>query len=225
MVLVELTAAMSVGQTGGVDDDALSAAARIVMYLRADNTYDAPAGQPEITVYYSIGRRDGNGTPIGPPPLANGERGWAYFNAQSGRWELVERDRGPWRFELAASLSPGGSASAELVAWNGSTWATTGESIAVYDSLDMFGGDAGARGLAIWSADSQRWEIIQIDSCECSAAEPTCITVLTDVTKVDADLIFARKQICLPASVTITDLTNLVIEGCCADEGGGTGGT
>ena len=225
MMLVELTEAMSVGQTGGVDDDALSGTARVVTYLRGDNAYDAPAGQAEVTVYYSLGRRDGSGTPVGPPPLASGERGWAFFNAQSGRWELVERDRGPWRFELTASLAPGDSATAEMVAWNGSTWATTGETISVYDSLNMFGGDAGARGLVVWCADSQRWEILQIDSCECSSAELTCITVLTDVSLVDANLVFARKQICLPASVTITDLTALVIEGCCSEGGGGTGGT
>jgi hypothetical protein len=225
MALVEMTGAMSVGQTGGSDDDSLSGTARIVTYLRSDNTYQAPSGQPEITVYYSIGRRDGGGTPVGPPPLASGDRGWAFFNAQSGRWELVERDRGPWRFELTASLSPGGSAAAELVAWNGSTWEATGEAVTVYDSLDMFGGDDGAWGLAIWCADSQRFEVIQIDSCECSSAELTCITVLTDVSMVEENLIFARKQICLPASVTIADLTSLTIEGCCAGEGGGTGGT
>ncbi len=220
MTLVEMTGAMAVGQTGGVDDDALSGTARFVTYLRSDNAYDAPAGQPEITVYHSLGRRNGSGTPIGPPPLAAGERGWAFFNAQSGRWELVERDGGPWRFELSAALSPGGSATAELVAWNGSAWATTGESIAVYDSLDMFGGDAGARGLIVWSADSQRWEVTQIDSCECSSAELTCVTVLTGVSMVEENLIFTRKQLCLPGSVTITDLTSLTIEGCCG--GGGT---
>ncbi|MEX2187515.1 MAG: hypothetical protein WD875_12005 [Pirellulales bacterium] len=220
MTLVEMIGAMSVGQTGGVDDDAISGAARMVTYSRTDNAYDAPAGQPEITVYHSLGRRDGGGTPIGPPPLAIGERGWAFFNAQSGRWELVERDRGPWRFELTGTLSPGGSATAELVAWNGSAWATTGDSITVYDSLAMFGGGAGARGLIVWSADSQRWEIIQIDSCECSSAELTCVTVLTDVSMVDLNLIFTRKQLCLPASVTISDLVSLTIEGCC-----GSGGT
>ena len=35
---------------------------------------------------------------------------------------------------------------------------------------------------------------------------------------VDANLVFTRKQLCLPASVTISDLTNLVVEGCCADD-------
>jgi hypothetical protein len=223
MVLVEMTGTMSVGQTGGTDDDALSGTASVVAYHRGDNAYAAATELAEITVYYSLGRQ-ASGTPVGPPPLATGERGWAFFNAQSGRWELVERDRGPWRFELTEPIAAGGSASAELVAWNGSAWATTGESIAVYDSLDMFGGDTGARGMAVWCADSQRWEILQIDSCECSSAELTCITVLTGVSLVDENLVFTRKQLCLPASVTISDLTSISIEGCCAGEGGGTGG-
>jgi hypothetical protein len=219
MVLFELTGAMDVGESGGTDDDAVSGTARIVSYSRTDNNYVAPAGQPTFAVYYSVGPRDGGGAPIGPAPLAVGDRGWAFFNAQSGRWELVERDRGPWRFELTGALTPGGSATAELVEWNGSAWVTTGQTISVYDSLEMFGGGAGARGLVFWRGDSQRWEIAQVDSCECSAAEPTCITVLTGVAVVDENLVFTRKQICLPASVTITDLTSLSIEGCCG--GGG----
>lgn len=218
LALVELTGAMSVGATGGADDDALSGTARIVRYSRADNVYAAPAGEPEIVVYYSVGPRDGSGVPLGPAPLAEGDRGWAFFNAQSGRWELVERDRGPWRFELTGTLSAGGNATAELVAWNGSAWATTGETITVYDALEMFGGAAGARGLVFWRGDSERWEIVQIDSCPCTAEEPTCITVLTGVSVVDENLVFTRKQICLPASVAITDLTSVSIEGCC---GGG----
>ncbi len=217
LMLVELTGAMSVGETGGVDDDAWSGSARIVAYQRADNAYAASTEQADITLYYSLGRQDG-GVPVGPPPLAMGERAWVFFNAQSGRWELVERDRGPWRFELTGSLTPGGSAAAELVAWNGSAWAATGEAITVYDSLDMFGGAAGARGLVFWRADSERWEIAQIDSCECSSAELTCVTVLTGVSMVDANLVFTRKQLCLPASVTVSDLTNVVVEGCCADD-------
>lgn len=217
MALFELVGAMGLGQTGGVDDDAFSGTARIVSYSRADNAYVAPAGQPQIVVYYSVGPRDGSGVPIGPSPLAVGDRGWGFFNAQSGRWELVERDRGPWRFELTGTLSVGGSATAELVAWNGSAWATTGQSITVYDALEMFGGDVGARGLVTWRGDSSRWEIAQIDSCECAAGEPNCITVLTGVSVVDENLIFTRKQICLPASVEISDLSSLAIEGCCGE--------
>jgi hypothetical protein len=219
MALVEFTGAMTLGATSGVDDDALSGVARIVSYSRADNVYGAPAGQPEVSVYYSVGPRDGGGAPLGPAPLAVGDRGWAFFNAHSGRWELVERDRGPWRFELTSTLSPGGSGTAEIVAWDGIAWTTTGQTITVYDSLDMFGGVAGARGLVTWRSDSQRWEITQIDSCECSAAGPTCINVLTGVSVSGENLVFSRVQLCLPASVTITELTSLSVEGCCGGDG------
>lgn len=223
MALVELTGAMARGATGGVDDDALSGTARVVTYQRAGNAYSASTEQADVTVYYSLGRHAG-GVPVGPPPLTLGDRGWVFFNAQSGRWELVERDRGPWRFKLTGTLTPGGSATAELVAWNGSAWVPTGETITIYDSLDMFGGVAGARGLVFWCADSARWEIAQIDSCECASAELTCITVLTGVAMVDENLVFTRKQVCLPAMVTISELANLVIEGCCAGDGEPTEG-
>lgn len=139
MALVEITGAMARGETSGVDDDALSGTARVVTYQRSGNVYDASTEHADITVFYSIGRQAG-GAPVGPPPLSTGDRGWVFFNAQSGRWELVERDRGPWRFELTGTLTPGGSATAELVAWNGSAWVPSGETITIYDSLEMFGG-------------------------------------------------------------------------------------
>jgi len=146
--LVQLESAFSIAQTGGVDDDTPSALASIVAYGRADNVYEPTAAAPQIRVYDSATPRDGSGDPIGPDPFAVGQRGWAAYSQQSGRWEFIQRD--------------------------------------------------------------------------ICAGATTCINVITGVSKSGANLVFTRKQICLPPSCQITDLVDVSIE-CCEEEGGGSG--
>lgn len=147
--LVQLDSSFAIAQTGGVDDDTPSALATLVAYSRSGNAYEPTTAAPQIRVYDSATPRDGSGDPAGPAPFASGQRGWAAFSAQSGRWEFIQRE-------------------------------------------------------------------------PCSG-EATCITVLTGVSKSGANLIFTRKQICLPPCTTITDQLDISIE-CCEEEGGGGSG-
>jgi hypothetical protein len=223
MALVELISSLQVAETAGVDDDAPSADAQFLVYRRDTNTYVPSSSQPEIRVFHSLARHDGSGAPIGAPPVTSGERAWIYFNAQSGRYELIERPPTATRFQLTGGLSTGGSATATSVAWDGTAWTTTSESLTVYDSMNSFAAPSGSLGVAIWCADSARWEVVQSDHGSCSPGSFTCFNVITGVSKVDTNLVFTRKQICLPAGATITDLLDISIE-CCADDGEPTEG-
>jgi hypothetical protein len=223
LALVELISALQVEQTDGVDDDAPSAEAQLLTYRRDTNTYVPSSAHPEVRVFHSLTRHDGSGAPVGAPPVTSGERTWTYFNAQSGRWELIDPPPIASRFQLTADLSTGGNATASSVAWDGAAWTATGDSLTVYDSMNSFAAPSGSHGVAIWCADSARWEVVQTDRGSCSPGSLTCIDVITGVSKVDANLVFTRKQICLPAGATITDLLDVSIE-CCADDGEPTDG-
>lgn len=218
MALVELISGLHVEQTDGVDDDAPSGDAQFLTYRRDTNTYAPSSDLPGVRVFHALTRHDGLGAAVGPPPLTSGERAWVYFNSQSGRWELIEPPPPFVRFELSSGLAIGGTATAHAIAWNGSAWVTTSESLTVYDSMSSFAAPSGSRGVATWHADSGRWEVVQTDRGSCSPGSLTCVNVITGVTKVDTNLVFTRKQICLPAGATISDLLDISIE-CCAEEG------
>lgn len=219
LVLVELTSAMAVGATGGVDDDVRSATARVVHYSRADNAYAVDTDVRTIVLYDTLARHDGSGDLIGPAALRSGDRAWVYFNAQSARWELTRYPVETMRFELTAGLSPGGSAAAVTVEWNGSSYAATSTAITVYDALNAFTAGSGSRGLAVYHADVGRWEVTQL-----GLASAVCLTVLTDVVNSGGTLVFERKQICLPATATVASLSSLSIDDCCCGDDTLTGG-
>lgn len=63
------------------------------------------------------------------------------------------------RFELKGALSNGGSATAYVRRWNGTTWATTTTEITVHDHIGTYSGPAGTFGVATWWPDSGRFEI------------------------------------------------------------------
>jgi hypothetical protein len=219
LLLVELTEDFQIRQTSGVDDDAASAAAQPVHYRRTGNEYFADGDVGTVLVYDVLARRDGSGDPLGPPLLRQGDRAWAYANAHSGRWELTCYPGPVRRFQLSANLAPGASASAAMVAWTGTTWATTGTTFTVYDSLGCLEGLSGAPGVAIYWADSNRWEVVAV--CPPTFGEPlVCCDVLSDVAMSGTDLVFTRKQFCAPPGSTVTALSDLVISGCCSEGSG-----
>lgn len=67
------------------------------------------------------------------------------------------------RFSLYTSLSAGGSATADVMAWTGAAYATTGQQITVYDFLGSFSGVYGDRGYAMKFADRDEWEVVQLE--------------------------------------------------------------
>lgn len=160
--LFELTADLAVAETGGADDDVPSASARYVLYRRASNDYTVDVTGGETTLYDVLVRRDVSSEPVGIAPLKSGQRTWAIFNEQSGRWELFHEPTEVYRFQLTESLSPGGSAAALLVGWDAGAgqYALSTVALVVHDVLATTSGEAGTRGYARYFADSDRWEIL-----------------------------------------------------------------
>ena len=174
LVLVVLTEQLSIGQTSGTDDDSTSAAASIVHYDRDSNDYITATELAPITVYHVLTDHDTLNDPVGAAPLGPGDRAWAYFNSQSGRWEILHQPSTTARFELTADLTYGSSAAAERIIWNSTTsqYETSGQSITVYDAFCNFNSVTGCRGLARFWPDSGRWEISRLDplSTACSSS-------------------------------------------------------
>lgn len=216
LLLVEIVDAFQRRQTNGINDDSPSANARPVDYIRSTNRYVASTDARQLLVYHSLTHRDTSNVPQGTPPVAPGERAWVIHHAASGRYELVRPALESARFQLSGTLSGGGSATASTVEWNGSSWGATTSILTVYDGLGSFSGGNGDRGWATFWPDSGRWEIQQMDN-GCSSGTTTTLTVITDVQKSGADLIFTRRQLTLPSCVTITSLGDLTIEACCAE--------
>lgn len=64
-----------------------------------------------------------------------------------------------WRVKLLTTLALGGSASARLVVWNGTTWADSDIPCTVWDSLGLFTGVLGDHFWAVYRPDSNRFEL------------------------------------------------------------------
>ncbi|MCH8923733.1 MAG: hypothetical protein IIA67_11385 [Planctomycetes bacterium] len=163
--LFELQADLAIGTTDAVTDDVPSALARHVHYRRSSNTYSETTHLDDVTVYDVGVMRDAGGIPIKTPSVGEGDRVWATFNAQSGRWEICP-PRPLIRFELNSTLVIGGSASVTELLYNGSVWLPAGANLVVNDALNMFASAPPCRGIAGYWSDSKLWEIIQLD--------PTC---------------------------------------------------
>jgi hypothetical protein len=168
--LFELTAALAVGTTDSQPDDVPSAAADHVHYLRDSNEYDSTDDIGSVTLYDVGVLRDGTNAPIKTPSVGTGDRVWATFNEQSGRWEICP-PRPLIRFELDTPLTEGGSATVTELIWTGSDWTAVGATLTVYDALNMFASTSPCRGIAGYWSDSMRWEVIQLDpDCCCSVS-------------------------------------------------------
>lgn len=66
------------------------------------------------------------------------------------------------RYELQAALSPGGSASAKFVQWDGSAYSDTTDAFTLYSGPNNVAGQSGARGYCAYFADRQRWEALDV---------------------------------------------------------------
>jgi len=123
------------------------------------------------TLYLSSSFLNAYDIGIGHQPLASGQRTFAFFNRQSGRWEILTSPASIWRFSLKTDLAIGSSAAAYLLNSAGAIDANI--EFTVYDGLGIFNGvgsvgDAGgAHGYARWMADGNRWEVLQM---ECPAS-------------------------------------------------------
>jgi len=175
--------------TGGKRDDVPSAPAEPIWYFGSgdppDNEYrDASACTRPMRVYH-VGafpgdRRDqivalGEGEPgeVGIPRYSSGDRVYAEFNNQSGRWEIIGPAEDVWRFELKTALVPNGdpdapsTADAYLVVYDAdqARYVTTDVEFPVADFLDAWDADPGSRGYAKRMGDSHAsvgWEVIMM---------------------------------------------------------------
>lgn len=172
LALFELTQAFRMPQSAGEGDVPFSPAARMLWRSPEGGYVGGSLGQPH-TLYWATAGRSG-GQPVGPPPLAPPARCTARWNRQSGRWELIA-PAVPWRrFEMTAGLSCGGSAEARTIVFDHSgtehRGTPPGETITVFDSLALFskpptaGNDPGALGIALFTPDRNRWEIVAMQT-------------------------------------------------------------
>jgi hypothetical protein len=108
---------------------------------------------------------------LGVPRYGPGDRVYAEFNQQSGRWEIIGPAEDLWRFELKTPLAPNGNpdvpstADAYLVVYdaNQGRYVKTDVHLQVADFLDTWDADPGCRGYAKRMADSHGsvgWEVI-----------------------------------------------------------------
>jgi hypothetical protein len=130
-------------------------------------------GRPHL-LYFPTTARDGSGIAVGMPPLVPGDRCHAWFNRQSGRWELLAAATRWCRFEMTAALLCGQSApaTAYCYTWGGERIAgqPPAQQIIVHDEHARFSkmqtaaGDPGAMGIAQFAADRGRWEILSMET-------------------------------------------------------------
>jgi hypothetical protein len=146
---------------------------------RADNCrrvwwyYDSPTDlekygetdqSPDESVWFPTCFRNTAGVGIGNEAVGDGDRVYAVWSQQSGRWEAVTPPLGIWRFELNETLVTGSNATAHLIRINPAGSVTEEASITfeVYDPFTIFSGVAGDRGYAAYFGDSTHLEILQM---------------------------------------------------------------
>ncbi len=190
IALWELTGPLARNTTDGVIDDVPSAEAAPVWYQDVDgyspeNVYaDAGSYTRSMRIYHVDGfpgdqRTEvaslvaGQPGEIAVPKYATGDRVYAQFNNQSGRWEILAPAEDLWRFELKTPLVPNGIrntpavATAYLVVYRAGEYVTTSVEFTVADFLDIWEGDPGCRGFAKRLADSHQsagWEVLVLES-------------------------------------------------------------
>jgi len=173
--------------TDSIRDDVPSAEAVPIWHFDpADNAYgDAGAASRSARVYHVTaipgdrrsqlvaldGLEPGD---VGVPRYGVGDRVYAQFNRQSGRWEILGPAEDLWRFELKTALVPNGNpavpstAQAYLVVYDPAQgYVTTGVEFTVADFLDVWDAGVGSRGYAKRMADSHLdagWEVLLMDT-------------------------------------------------------------
>ena len=90
--------------------------AKQVWYRGSDGTYGNAADSPDTTLYHPTALRDATDTSTGQAAFHSGMRCHAWYNVQSGRWEIVSPALDIVRIELTATYIPGDtSVAAQLV--------------------------------------------------------------------------------------------------------------
>ncbi len=164
--LFELTQAMVYPDGDPGDPDVpYTDEARLVWLNHADNEYGGTTHSPDITLYHPTAFRDGSELPLGTPTFCASMRCYAWYNHQSGRWEILAPPLSVVRIELTATLMPGDSSVAVVLVDSVDEPALT-----VYiNSADSPGvgrggsgpySHAGTLGYAIWSPVRSRWELL-----------------------------------------------------------------
>ncbi len=111
------------------------------------------------TLFHPTAVRNASEIGVGHPTFFTGDRVWATF--VNGRWDIISQADRVWRFELKDELTPGGNATAFLLDKDGNE--DTSQEFEVYDQVfgDMRS-PVGAKGYAKFFADSERWEILDV---------------------------------------------------------------
>ena len=84
-------------------------AAKQVWLSHSDDQYGGIAHSPQTTLYHPTAFRDAAGLPTGTPTFGAGMRCYAWYNRQSGRWEIIAPALCVVQIELSATLAPGDS--------------------------------------------------------------------------------------------------------------------
>jgi hypothetical protein len=143
--------------------------AKQVWLSHGDDQYGGTAHSPDTTLYHPTAFRDATGLPIGTPAFCAGMRCYAWYNRQSGRWEIIAPALNIVRIELSATLMPGDSSvTAGLVDDPAEPEITVYLNSADHHGVGRAGsgtyGHAGTLGLAIWSPVRSRWEILSLQA-------------------------------------------------------------
>ncbi len=169
--LYELTRAMVYpdGTEQDEPDVPYTEGAKQVWLSHADDQYGGIAHSPQTTLYHPTVLRNAAGLPMGTPTFSAGMRCYAWYNRQSGRWEILAPPLNLARIELAATLVPGdASIAASLVDDPAEPEITVYLCSADYYGVGRAGnqtyGHAGTLGLAVWSPVRSRWEIVALQA-------------------------------------------------------------
>jgi len=192
IALWQLSGPMERAVTGGEKDDVPSAAADPIWYFDSGgsppaNEYQDASGYTRSTRLYHVAAfpgdqrgqivvlEDGQPGELGIPRYSTGDRVYAEFNQQSGRWEILGPAEDVWRFELKTALVPNGdrdvpsTADAYLVIYDAAQgrYVKTNVEFPIADFLDTWDADPGCRGYAKRMADSHAsvgWEVLMLDT-------------------------------------------------------------
>ena len=188
----QLTGPLERQVNGGVRDDVPSAPAAPIWFYATDGSSpdssyrDASPGSRSARVYH-VGAFPGDqrsqleavaagqAGETGIPKYGIGDRAFARFNNQSGRWEIIGPVEDLWRFELKTTLIPGAdrnvpsTATAYLVVYDSAQgrYVRTDVEFQVADFLGVWDADPGCRGYAKRMADSYSsagWEVVVMET-------------------------------------------------------------
>lgn len=169
--LYELTQAMVYPDGSDPDepDVPYTQGARQVWLSHGDDQYGGTAHSPETILYHPTALRDAAGLPMGTPTFCAGMRCYAWYDPQSGRWEITAPALGIVRIELSATLMPGDpSVTATLPDDPAEPEITVYVTSADYHGVGRAGsgtyGHAGTLGWAAWSTARSRWEILALQA-------------------------------------------------------------